>query len=88
MITLLVGRDDAVARWVGARLDIEDLGPSAAIGVLRDQRLIAGVVYGDWRDRPGSLEMTIASVDPRWCRRRPTEGSGPNNPQDRSATHR
>ena len=68
-ITLSVGRDRAVAAWVERALGIDGLLGGAAIGVLDGVRPIAGVVYGGWRERPGSLEMTVAATDPRWCQR-------------------
>ena len=69
MLSLALGRDAEIARWVGRRLGIEEFGPAAAIGVVEDGTLVAGIVYSGWRDRPGALEMSIASTSPRWCRR-------------------
>lgn len=68
-IALCVGQDRAVAAWVARVLGIDDLLGEAAIGVVDGARPIAGVVYGGWRERPGSLEMSVAATDPRWCRR-------------------
>lgn len=70
MKSLVFGGDAFVAAWVGRRIGIADFGPSSAIGVAEDGRLIAGVVYSAWRAAPGSLEMSIAAVSPRWCSRR------------------
>lgn len=42
-----------------------------ALGVLKNDRLIAGVVYSDYRTRsngdPLSIEMSVASTDKSWC---------------------
>lgn len=71
MIRPLYGEDAAVARWVGDRLDIVDFGPCAAIGFMRNDELIAGVVYNNWHhpSDPGLIEASIASTTPRWCNR-------------------
>jgi len=39
-----------------------------AIGVMENGKLLAGVVYSDYRPNL-SIEMNIASVDKRWCSR-------------------
>lgn len=71
MIRPLYGHDEAVARWVGDHVGIKDFGPCAAIGIMRDDELIAGVVYNNWRHPfdPGLIEATMASTTHRWCNR-------------------
>lgn len=73
-MTLLFGADQAVAQWVRQQLHNIDPGPCAAIGIVRDNRLIAGVVYNNYIEspdgRPVSIEGTIASIDPAWCTKR------------------
>lgn len=64
---LLVGWDAAVARWVGDQVGIEDFGASVAIGILRDDDLIAGAVFNNYRHP--NIEITFASTTPRWCAR-------------------
>lgn len=61
---------DEVARWVAAQLqwEAEAFNPCAAIGVVVDDRLIAGVVYNNYRDY--DVQMTIASIAPHWATRR------------------
>ena len=68
-VRLVLGADAVIAAWVGSRIGIADFGPSAAIGIAEGGRLIAGVVYSAWRPAPGSLEMSIAALTPRWCSR-------------------
>jgi RimJ/RimL family protein N-acetyltransferase len=67
-VKLVFGRDRKVADWVGDRLDIADFGPCTAIGVTRQGRIIAGLVYSAWR--PPTIEITIASDDKHWATRR------------------
>lgn len=71
MIRPLYGHDPAVSRWVGDQVGIEDFGPCAAIGFMRDDALIAGIVYNNWHhpSDPGLIEATMASTTPRWCNR-------------------
>jgi RimJ/RimL family protein N-acetyltransferase len=45
MKTLVYGRDEEVAEWVGKRLDEDNFCQTAAIGVEENGKLIAGVVY-------------------------------------------
>jgi RimJ/RimL family protein N-acetyltransferase len=71
MIRPLYGQDAAVARWVGNQVGITDFGLCTAIGFMRDDELIAGVVFNNWHypSDPGLMEATIASTTPRWCNR-------------------
>lgn len=67
---LVYGGDERVAKWVGEQLmrDAESFSPCKAIGIERDGKLIAGVVYNKYE--PNLLiEMSIASLDKRWCTR-------------------
>jgi RimJ/RimL family protein N-acetyltransferase len=74
---LVYGQDRLVAEWVAAKLGLsgaDDFMPCVAIGIVRDDRLVAGVVYNNYQtDREGSplsIEMTIASTSPRWASRK------------------
>lgn len=72
---LLYGADKEVSDWVSEQLfgvkDQFDL--SRAIGVISSNKLIAGIVYNNMHTRPDgtpyTIEMSIASVDKRWCNR-------------------
>jgi RimJ/RimL family protein N-acetyltransferase len=66
-MTLLVGANEFVKRWVGKRVGISEFGPSVALGVMRGDELIAGVVYNNYRET--NIEATIASSTPKWCTR-------------------
>jgi len=68
MTELVFGLDGDIAAWVAGKVpDVRHFGPSAAIGIADGKRLVAGVVYSNWRGR--DIEMSIASEDPRWCSR-------------------
>lgn len=72
---ILFGADESVARWVSegvtGRNDI--FKEYAAIGILRNGQLVAGVVYHNYHtsldERPLFIEMSVYSVDKRWCSR-------------------
>lgn len=73
---ILFGADADVARWVAEQIAgvPEFFSPmAAAIGFLKDNQLIAGVVYDNYREtvdkKPLSIDASIASVDKRFCTR-------------------
>lgn len=41
-----------------------------ALAVLKNHRLIAGVLYHNWHPENGVIELTSASIDPRWLTRK------------------
>jgi RimJ/RimL family protein N-acetyltransferase len=67
---LLYGADKEVCEWVSQKLfkDHDSFGLSSAIGVVCKGKLIAGVVYNNYHPRL-SMEMSVASIDKRWCTR-------------------
>ncbi len=67
---LVYGGDERVARWVGEKLmkDPKAFIPCMAIGIEREGKLIAGVVYNKYEPEL-LIEMSIASVDKSWCTR-------------------
>jgi RimJ/RimL family protein N-acetyltransferase len=71
---LVVGRDKEVAAWVASLLPQidgdEDFGPYTAIGVTSESGdPSAGVVFHNFVPRYRGLEITMASVTPRWVTR-------------------
>lgn len=68
---LLYGADITVRDWVSFQLykspDKYDDNCSA-IGIIKNNKLIAGVVYSDYQPTI-SIDMSIASVDKTWCNR-------------------
>jgi RimJ/RimL family protein N-acetyltransferase len=69
---VLIGHDKAVAQWVGQRLGIADFGLCTAIGIVQDDKLIAGAVFNNYRG--ANIEITFASSTPRWCSRKVMAG--------------
>lgn len=68
---LLYGADDDVRRWVSAIIfcDSERFSSdTTAIGLVDNNCLIAGVVYSGYCPKH-SIEMSVGSVDKRWCNR-------------------
>ncbi len=69
MPQLLYGQDDLVNRFVISHLhpDIDDFGPSASIGIVKDAKLIAGIVFNHYYGN--DIQATIASISPDWANR-------------------
>lgn len=72
-MTAIFGADSYVGSWVGERLGFE-FKTFSAIGVDVAGELVAGVVYNNQvtdpkTGKPRSIEMSIASDNPRWCTR-------------------
>ena len=68
-VDLFYGFDNQVAEWVRIELGM-DVGfkDFSAIGITDGERIIAGVVYSNYRHP--NIEMSIASISPRWATRR------------------
>lgn len=63
---LIYGADEFVSAWVAQRLGVS-FRDAKAIGVERDGKLIAGVVYHDYRPSYASIQMSVAAIDKsRW----------------------
>lgn len=37
------------------------------IGIIRGTQLVGGVIYHNWRELDGDIEVSVAFDDPRWC---------------------
>jgi RimJ/RimL family protein N-acetyltransferase len=69
---LLYGHDAAVASFVSQLLfhDERGFGNCRAIGVVdADGKLIGGVVYHNWQQAAGTIELSSAATTPRWLNR-------------------
>lgn len=70
-MTLVLGHDEAVARWVADRIETvgsKGFGPCAAIGIATDH-LVAGMVYHDYQPDFGTVQLSMAATSPVWARR-------------------
>lgn len=66
---LAIGHDNLVSRWVGNELGVSEwLYPVAAIGVIKNETPVAGVVY--YAYRWPCIEMACASIDKGWLNRK------------------
>ena len=68
MIQLLLNRDDYVSAWLQSKIPDISFFDCKAIGVIKNQKLIAGVAYHNLRD--GQIEASIAITDKNWCNRK------------------
>jgi RimJ/RimL family protein N-acetyltransferase len=67
---ILYGESDEVARWVAARIPHMqggDFGPCVGVGVVRGNRLAAGVVWHDYQPALGTMQASVSADDPRWA---------------------
>jgi hypothetical protein len=66
--SIIGGADEMVAQFVLAHNpEITHLGPFTALGVIRNDQLVAGVVYHRHRPADFDIEVTIASDTPNWA---------------------
>ena len=63
----LFGFDREIIEWVSQRLENSAFGPAKAIGLAKDGKIIAGVVYHNYR--LDGIEMSIATEDKHWANR-------------------
>ena len=62
--------DPRVSEWVSERLGYKrGFGNCHALGVLRGESLIAGVVYHDWSPENETVQLSAAADDRRWLSR-------------------
>lgn len=69
-MSLIFGADKDVAEWVSDKLfgNPNEFGDKfTSIGIVNNGKLIAGIVYNN--HRCNSIEMSIATLDPRWATR-------------------
>ena len=72
---LVYGQDERVLTWISTNLfnNPDHLYGSVSIGIEHDGKLICGVAYNNFSTKPDNspllIEMTIYSVDKRWCNR-------------------
>lgn len=69
---VLYGMDQEVSAWVAERVPVlagraaAGDGASAALGVVRGERIIAGIVFRNYRSGV-DIEVDLAAEDPRWA---------------------
>lgn len=72
-VNIVLHRDAEIIAWVRERspdplVREYGFGPCSAIGVSDGVKLVAGVVYHEYRGH--SIQLSMASESPRWCTRR------------------
>ena len=67
MKSAIWGHDEAVSGWVAQNLGFDrGFGDSRALGVARDDVLIAGVVYHDWYPEHETIQVSAYAQDRHW----------------------
>lgn len=64
-VSILFGYDREIAAWVGDRLDCDFPVDSRSLGFIRNNKIIGGVVFHNYRG--SNIEASIASISPRWA---------------------
>ena len=72
-VNIVLHKDAEITRWVRERspdplVREHGFGLCSAIGVSDGVKLVAGVVYHEYRGH--SIQLSMASTSPRWCTRR------------------
>ena len=65
MLQILLNRDDYVSAWLQSKIPGISFHDCKAIGIIKNQKLIAAVVYSNLRD--GQIEATIVVEDKNWA---------------------
>lgn len=69
---LVFGLDKEIAEWVAEKIPQMHgggFGACMSIGVASGNRLLAGVVYHDYRDSYRNIQLSMAAVSPMWARK-------------------
>lgn len=68
---MIVVHDDRVAEWVAAHIDScsRGFGECRSAGVVKDGKIIGGVVYHNWCPEFETIELSAAAIDRRWLTR-------------------
>lgn len=70
--SILYGADKVVLDFVRQRLpgmEGRDFQKAVSLGVIRNGKLVGGVVYHDYRDLDGDIQLSAAFSTPLWCQR-------------------
>ena len=67
------GADMYFAAWLAHQLevDLEELLPCSACGIMMDGEIVAAVVFNEYRimTRGSTMQASVASINPRWATR-------------------
>ena len=70
---LVFGQDERVAAWVAKQLPhvgAAGFGPCRAIAVMgADGRALAGLVYHEYNEQAGTVQLSMAAESPMWATR-------------------
>lgn len=72
MNRLIFGCDAEIAQWVSEHIPQirgREFGPCSAIGIAGNGKLLAGVVYHEYKPAFKTIQISMASVSPMWARR-------------------
>lgn len=73
MIEPVFGQEEAVCRFVAAQPGFDpnlEFGECQAIGFAIGGNLVAGVIFQNWNEAAGTIEISAGATDPRWMTRK------------------
>lgn len=74
-MNLLYGYDGVVSAWVANMIPhVTEFEKCAAIGVVRNDAIIAGMVYHDYQPEARTIQLSMAASSPRWAVREIIKG--------------
>lgn len=62
-------KSGAVASFVGSLVDAADFGEHRALGFHEHGKLIAGIVFHNWSEEHGTIEVSAGATSPKWATR-------------------
>lgn len=72
-LSVLIGQDEVVKKWVSERVGGINFGLSVAMGFVENDNIVIGVVYNNYfrsvLDTPISIEISLASDGTKRCNR-------------------
>jgi len=74
MLELVANKNEWICEWVAKRLSkgyrAQSFGPCSTLGVMRDGKLEAGIIFNNYRAMSRDIHLTIASDSARWMNRK------------------
>lgn len=68
--TIIFGQDERVAKWVAKQLPhVGDagFGPCRALAIVNGDRPLGAIVYHDYQQAAGTVQISMATVSPLWA---------------------
>lgn len=64
---ILEGADEYIARWMQKTLLDLNLQKYVALGIMDDDKIIAGIAYHNFMKNYNNIEISMVAVSPKWA---------------------